>query len=188
VHRKPGDLPVREPHKQEPPAHGQFWKIERVYIVVDSNAQETAKQGAIQAGVIMSNKEPDIAAGRPNGRLKAGAKHCQIVTPNGSLPEKPGPVFVENPLRLIPRQSRPHPLPSIEGMRAADDDWLCHLPPVFAPLNLLPDGASASSSRVYAEKNSDCIVEDATLIFTPMECLTLSTRDLYERNRGENIR
>jgi hypothetical protein len=113
-----------------------------MYIVIDSDAQETAKQGAIQAGVIMSNEEPNIAAGCPNHRLKTSAQHRQIMTPNGSFPEKPGPILVENPLRLIPRQSRAHPLPPIEGVRAANDDRLCHLSPIIARRNLLADGVS----------------------------------------------
>src|ERR1700723_2006384 len=113
-----------------------------MYIVVDSDAQETAKQGAIQAGVIMSNEETNIAAGCPNHRLKTSAKHRQIVTPNGSFPEKPRPILVENPLRLIPRQSRAHSLPPIEGVRATNDDWLCHLPPIIACWNFLADGVS----------------------------------------------
>src|ERR1700744_5101370 len=107
-----------------------------MYIVVDPDAQKTAKQGAIQAGVIMSNEEPNIAAGCPNRRLKTCAKHRQILTPDGSFPEKLRPILVENPLRLIPRQPRAHPLPPIEGVRAANDDWLCHFPPIIARWNL----------------------------------------------------
>jgi hypothetical protein len=111
-----------------------------MHIVVNSDAQETAKQGAILGGTIMGNEEPNITAGCPSHRLKTSAKHRQIGMPNGSFPEKPGPILVENPFRLIPRPFRRHRLPPLKVRRATNDDWLCHCPPIIARWNLLAHG------------------------------------------------
>src|SRR5271166_2490679 len=141
-----------------------------MYIVVHSDAQETAKQGAILAGVIMSNEEPNIAAGCPNRCLKTGTKHRQIWTPNGSFPEKPGPILVENPLRLIPRQFRCHPLPPIKVGRATNDDWLCHLHQLLhAGIFWLPtDHIDNSTTRTKMRRRR----------FTPRECRIPFMHDL----------